>query len=566
MMRETLRFLASPVRGLQAAVYILAASALLSSFLALIRDRLFAGSFGAGIELDLYYAAFRIPDLLFVLTGSLVSVYILIPELARRSSKEQKDYIDTVIIGFSAFSAALSLLALLVAPLLLSLLFPRLEHSGYLPTLVTLTSIMLWQPVLLGLSNILASITQMRGRYFLYAASPLFYNLGIIIGLLAFYPSFGLPGLAWGVVLGAGLHLAVQLPSIVGEGFFHTIPKFREGKALLQTIAISIPRALTLSMNQITFTGLTALASGLSAGSIAVYIFGFNLVSVPLSVIGASYSVAAFPTLASALAQGRRQEFIEYVGTAARYILFWSLPAIGLIIVLRAHIVRVVLGSGAFDWTDTRLTAAVFALLAVSLAAQALGLLLTRAYYAAGRTFVPFCIAIVSTGLTMYFALLLTGQFADARLLSFVERMLRLEDVPGSAIVALPIASSVVAICGVLALMLHFEGRFGGLFAQIRMTLFQATLAGIGAGVAAYTALALMGPLTLSSTLLSVSLRGFVGACVGIGAAILIYVALGNREYAETVAALQQKIWRTPLPKAVQPLASAEEIGTSSLQ
>ncbi len=565
MMRETLRFLASPVRGLQAAVYVLAASALLSSLLALVRDRLFAHTFGAGTELDLYYAAFRIPDFLFVMTGSLVSVYILIPELLRRSADKQKDYIDTVVLGFSALAVVLSSIVAFLAPSLLEMLFPQFVALGHLPTLTTLTRIMLLQPVFLGLSNILASITQTRGRYILYAASPLLYNLGIIFGLLALYPFFGLAGLAWGVVLGASLHLGIQFPSIVGEGFFRSIPRFGERFALLQTAMISIPRALTLSMNQVTFTGLTALASGLSAGSIAVYIFGFNLVSVPLSVIGASYSVAAFPTLASALAEGRTREFIEYVSTAARYILFWSLPAIGLIIVLRAHIVRVILGSGSFDWTDTRLTAAVFALLSISLAAQALMLLLARAYYAAGRTFVPFFIAVASTALTMYLALLLTGQFADADMLRFVERVMRLEDVPGSTIVALPIAFSLVSIGAVIALMIHFERRFGGFFSLIKVSLMQTVLAGTGAALAAYAALVVVGPLTLSSTLASVLLRGLAGGITGIAAAVLVYAILRNREYEETVAAIHGRLWRVPLPKT-QPIASAEEIGPSSPQ
>ncbi|MBI2612440.1 hypothetical protein HYW59_01330 [Candidatus Kaiserbacteria bacterium] len=565
MMRETLRFLASPVRGLQAAVYVLAASALLSSLLALVRDRLFAGSFGAGAELDIYYAAFRIPDFLFVMTGALVSVYILIPELLRRSSEKQKDYIDTVLLGFSALAVVLSSIAALLAPSLLVMLFPDFAARGYLPTLTVLTRIMLLQPILLGLSNILASITQARGRYILYAASPLLYNLGIIFGLLALYPYFGIAGLAWGVVLGAALHLGVQLPSIVGEGFFRSLPSFSERSALLQTAAISIPRALTLSMNQITFTGLTALASGLSTGSIAVYIFGFNLMSVPLSVIGASYSVAAFPTLASALAEGRAREFIEYVSTAARYILFWSLPVIGLIIVLRAHIVRVILGSGSFDWTDTRLTAAVFALLSISLAAQALMLLLARAYYAAGRTFVPFFIAVASTALTMYLAILFTGQLAETSVLRFVERVMRLEDVSGSAIVALPIAFSLVSIGGVVALIVHFEQRFGGFFSLIKVSLMQAVLAGIGAALAAYATLVVVGPLTLSSTLASVFIRGLAGGIAGVCAAVLVYAILRNREYEETVSAIHGKLWKLPLPKA-QPIASAEEISASSPQ
>lgn len=565
MVRQTLRFLASPVRGLQAAVYVLAVSALLSSVLALVRDRLFAHTFGAGTELDLYYAAFRVPDFLFVMTGSLVSVYILIPELLRRSDDKQKDYIDTVVLGFSVLAVVLSSLAAFLAPSLLEWLFPEFAARGYLETLAMLTRIMLLQPILLGLSNILASITQARGRYALYAASPLLYNVGIIFGLLVFYPLFGIAGLAWGVVLGAALHLGIQLPSIIQDGFFRSIPVFREGSALLQTAAISIPRALTLSMNQLTFTGLAALASGLSAGSIAVYIFGFNLMSVPLSVIGASYSVAAFPTLASALAEGRTREFIEYVATAARYILFWSLPAIGLIVVLRAHIVRVVLGSGSFDWTDTRLTAAVFALLSVSLAAQALMLLLARAYYAAGRTFVPFFIAVASTAITLYLALLFTGQLGEANMLRFVERVLRLEDVSGSAIVALPVAFSLVSIGAIVTLVVHFERRFGGFFSLIKVSLLHAALAGIAAAAAAYAMLTLVGPLELSSTLLSVFLRGAAGGIAGVGAAMLVYAVLKNREYCETVAAVHGRLWRAPLPKT-QPIASAEEISASSPQ
>ena len=562
-MRETLRFLASPVRSLQAAVSVLAAAALLSSLLALVRDRLFAHTFGAGEELDLYYAAFRIPDFLFVTIGSLVSVYILIPELSRRSSEEQKGYIDTIVIGFCALAVIVSSVAVFAAPTLLEMLFPQFAAAGSLPTVVLLTRIMLLQPILLGFSNIFASITQARGRYLLYAASPLLYNLGIISGLLFFYPLLGTAGLAWGVVLGAALHFGIQVPSIVGDGFFRSFPGLREKKAFFRTAVISVPRALTLSMNQITFMGFASLASGLSAGSLAVFMFAFNLMSVPLSVIGASYSVAAFPTLASALAEGRTREFMSYVSTAARYILFWSLPAIGLIMVLRAHLVRVVLGSGSFDWTDTRLTAAVFALLTISLAAQAISLLLARAYYAAGRTFVPFFVAATSTAVTLFFAFRLTHLFADPGVLQFVQFVMRLDDVPGSSIVALPIAFSLTSIGAAIALVLHFEHRFGGFFSRIALSLSQALLAGAGAAGAAYGTLVVVGPLTLSSTLLSVFLRGFAAGLTGILAAALVYALLKNREYTEMVAAMRERFWRTSLP-AVHPVASAEEIGPSS--
>lgn len=562
-MRETLRFLASPVRGLQAAVYVLALSAFFSSVLALIRDRLFAHAFGAGIELDLYYAAFRIPDFLFVLIGSLVSVYVLIPELSRRDMREQRHYLDSIVIGFSALTITLSAVSFFLAPTILAWIFPHFEREGVLQVLVLLTRIILLQPVLLGFSNILAAITQLKERYTLYALSPILYNLGIIGGLIFFYPLFGLYGLAWGVVLGAFLHMGIQLPAIVRDGFFRSAPRLHSVRALIATAAVSMPRSLTLSMQQVTNIGLTALAATLSSGSIAVFTLAFNLTSVPLSIIGASYSVAAFPTLATALTEGRTGEFIEHVTTAARYILFWALPAVGLIIVLRAHLVRTVLGSGAFDWTDTRLTAAVFALLTISLAAQAITLLLARAYYAAGRTFVPFFIAAISTIATLFLAMRFVGAFHDAALILFLERLLRIEEVPGSAIVALPIAFSCVSILSTIALAAHFEWRYGGFFRRVRTSLGHAALAGIGAMLGAYGTLVLVGPLDLSSTLLTVFARGLAGGIAGIGASALVYAFLRNREYEETISALRERFWQTSLRKA-QPIASAEEIGPSS--
>ena len=193
---RALRFLSSEVRGLHAAAYVLAACALLSSLLALVRDRLLAHTFGASATLDLYYAGFRIPDLIFVGTAALVSVYMLIPELARRGESGQRDYIDTVVAGFSLFAAFVAFVAAVLAPSVLSYLFPAFTGEQA-SQLVMITRIMLLQPILLGLSNILAAVTQSRHRYALYALSPLLYNIGIIAGVAFLYPVWGIAGLAW---------------------------------------------------------------------------------------------------------------------------------------------------------------------------------------------------------------------------------------------------------------------------------------------------------------------------------------------------------------------------------
>lgn len=562
-LRSGFRFLATEVRGLQAAVYVLAISALLSSVLALLRDRLLAHVFGASTTLDIYYAAFRIPDFLFVATGALVSVYILIPELARRVPEEQKKYIDTILVGFSLLAIFLSTFAALAAPFILSHLFPQLVTQGHLPTLVALTRLMLLQPILLGLSNILAAITQSAHRYALYSLSPLLYNLGIIFGIVVFYPLWGLQGLALGVVLGALMHVGIQVPSIVGDGFFHHVPRLWEPRALLGTVAISIPRALALSMTQLTFLGLTVLAGGLAPGSIAIFMFAYNLQAVPLSVIGASYSVAAFPTLAAALSRGERDSFIAHLSTAARYVCFWSLPATALVIVLRAHIVRVILGSGQFDWTDTRLTAASLAAFSISLAAQGLMLLLVRGYYAAGRTFVPFLVNICMTLGTILTAMALLATFESKYMLTLVQQVLRIEGIVGSRVLALAIAYSAIATLGTIVLTINFERRFSGFWKLVRRGWGESLIAAVAAGEGAYVTLLFLGPLTLASTTLSVFTRGFAAGVVGIVVAGATYHFLGNREYKETLQMLRARV---RLPGRLSALgitvsAPAEEAG-----
>ncbi len=566
MMNRALRFLSYEVRGLHTAVYVIALSSLLSSLLALLRDRLLAHAFGASATLDIYYAAFRIPDLIFVGTGALVSVYILIPELARRSTQEQREYIDTVLIGFSLIAVVVACIAALLAPLILAKLFPEITAAGHLPTLVSLTRLMLLQPIFLGLSNIFGAITQIRQRYALYSLSPLLYNVGIISGVLIFYPLWGLTGLAIGVVLGAVFHVGIQIPSVFADGFFQAVPAMFKPRAFLETVKISIPRALALSMNQISFIGLTALAGTLVPGSIAVFIFASNLQAVPLAVIGASYSVAAFPILAAALSRGDRAFFIEHIANAARFVVFWSLPVTALIIVLRAYIVRVILGSGAFDWTDTRLTAAVFGLLCVSLTAQGITFLLVRGYYAAGRTFVPFLVSLGTAFSTVCLGAILIGVFQNSFISDLAQGLLRVVDVPGSTVLALAFASTSISIIGALVLVAHFERRFNGFLSRVWRAWVQSAIAALGAGCATYAVLVAIGPITLASTTLTVFTRGFAAGVFGIIVAGLVYALLGSREFAEIVEVIRGRLGGIYIPIPQSVVVSSEESSPTTLQ
>src|SRR3989344_3875281 len=344
MVRQFLTAIGKEVRGMHQAAYVLAAFALLSQLLALVRDRLLAASFGAGHTLDLYYAAFRIPDFLFATVASLLSLYALLPVLSRLAAEDEEkmlSFLRQALLFFFVSMAVISGVAYLLAPELLRLVAPGISS----PQLLLLTRILLLQPILLGASNIVANLTQLRHRFFLYSVSPLLYNLGIIFGIMALYPKLGVVGLGWGVVIGAALHLLIQLPFFAKEKPRMRMEWRESARKLWQVLALSVPRTLALAANQISLLILTALASFLAPGSISIFMFGWNLQAVPLVITGVSSSVATFPTLSRLHTAGERSEFVRHVEVALPHIFFWTIPATVFGVVLRAQLVRTILGT-----------------------------------------------------------------------------------------------------------------------------------------------------------------------------------------------------------------------------
>ncbi len=204
------------IRGLHQAAYILAFFTIGSQFLALIRDRVLAHEFGAGPELDLYYTAFRIPDVLYVLFASTLSVYVLIPFVAKKlesSSEAARAFLSQFLTLFMVCYGVMAALAIVFAPAIVHFFFPGFVGSE--STLVLLIRLLLIQPLLLGISSLFGVVTQLEHRFILYAISPLLYNLGIIMGAVLLYPHFGIAGLIMGVIAGAAGHVCIQAPSIL---------------------------------------------------------------------------------------------------------------------------------------------------------------------------------------------------------------------------------------------------------------------------------------------------------------------------------------------------------------
>ena len=409
--------------------------------------------------------------------------------------------------------------------------------------LVSLVRILLLQPILLGASNIVAACTQMRHQFFLYAISPLLYNVGIIIGIVFLYPLWGLQGLGWGVVLGALLHLSLQLPFFLKEKAPSTLPLRIMGKELLSVLVLSVPRTLTLAAGQISLLLLVAMASYFMPGSISIFMFAASLQAVPLTIIGVSYSVAAFPTLARLHAAGDRAAFVRYVEVALRHIFFWSIPATIMVIVLRAQLVRVILGAGAFSWDATRLTAAALALFILALAAQSIVMLVARAYYAAGNTRKPLYFALVGVGVTALSALVFVELFLQSAFVrTFIESLLRVADVPGTVVLMLALGSAVGAITQFTFSFLFFMRDFQISRLSMGALIFQSFAASVIGGAVAYAVLALTGAVGTVNTTLGLVLQGGASGVAGLATVAVVLWILGNQELTEALGAFRRRL------------------------
>lgn len=533
------------VRGLHQAAYILALFALGSQVLAVVRDRLLAHQFGAGPELDLYYAAFRIPDLLFVLFASVLSIYVLLP-FVNQAIETNKPRAGAQVLSqvFSLFLCVYAVVAgalAFFAPGYVPRLFPG--FVGEYDTLVLLLRVLLLQPLLLGLSSLCGVVTQMNHRFILYALSPLLYNIGIILGIVLFYPAYGLGGLALGVVLGALGHVLIQVPFVLKSAYSFTFVRQIDFALIIRILAVSVPRALTLSINQVVLLVLISVASLMAAGSVSVFQFAFNLQSVPLAIIGMSYSVAAFPTLSNLFAKKDQQGFNLQLLTALRHIIFWSVPIIGLVVVLRAQIIRVLLGSGAFDWGDTRLTAAMLAIFVLSLVAQAILLLLVRAFYAGGKTMLPLWVALgsaaVSVGLAFYFRELYANH--ESLQLALAD-LLRLRDVFGAEVLVLAFAFVCGQFLQLIVLLVLSVRTFSISYRPLGWLFTESLIAALAGGISAYVTLAFIVDGVNQETFLGILIQGGVAGIMGLTAVILAYIATGAPELREIYRSFQSRI------------------------
>lgn len=393
-------FLREQSNSIGVAALIVAFFGILSRLLGLVRDRMLAANYGAGDVLDVYYAAFRLPDLLFelLIVGSLAAAFIPIYNKLSLSDDKESAWrlANDLLLLLTGIVSILAIVGIIFAPQLMHFVTPGFPEEK-MAMAGDFARIMYISPLFLAMSAVLGSVLVSMRRFLLYASAPLLYNIGIIIGIVYFAPHYGHLGLAWGVVLGAFMHFVVHIIALRQTSFTFLLPvQFPyKNPNVRRVLRLMLPRIVGSASNQMSLLLITLFASLLTAGSLTMFTFAYNIQSVVLGLVGISFALAAFPILSTAYAKGDEEYFEKIFDQTLRRIFYYAIPASMLLWVLRAQIIRIVYGAGHFDWEATVTTVQIVSILTLSLFAQCAIPLLARMFYARQDTKTPLYAALI---------------------------------------------------------------------------------------------------------------------------------------------------------------------------
>ncbi len=528
-----IKFFNKEAKSIVGAATIVGVLSFVSRIVGLIRDRILAGEFGAGDTLDVYYAAFKIPDFLFslIVVGALSASFvpIFIDQYHKHISKKAAWQFTNNIMHV----LAIAMLAIVLILFAFSEPFAALVAPGfpeYKQQLVAqFMRIMVFAQLILTVSMVFGSVLQSMKRFFLYSLAPIFYNVGIIIGAVFFVDWMGAIGLAWGVVFGAFLHLLIQLIGVRNLGYAYKFSCGLKDACTRKLIKLTGPRLLGIATSQILFLILAILATTLVAGSVTVFQFAYNIQFFAVGIVGISFAVAVFPTLSTHASKEHMEDFVKTLSTTIRQVLFLMIPLMTLFLVLRAQIVRVVVGAGAFDWAATIATADTLAFFALTFIPQALVFILARAYFAIHDTITPLTAAIIGAVVGIISAFLFVDSYG---------------------VIGLGMAYSLASLVNASILWVSLRQRLGTLDELGILHAFSKMLA---AGVLGAVVMQVLKPVAVSiislDTFMGVFTQGFLAG----GSGLLVYVAISHalksKELEGIASALQRKVLRRSRPE-----------------
>ncbi|KKQ95951.1 MAG: hypothetical protein UV74_C0013G0555 [Candidatus Woesebacteria bacterium GW2011_GWB1_43_14] len=401
--------LAGPQSTILSAATLIMLMIIVSRIFGFLRLRVLAYYF-VDEKLSLFFASFRLPDLIFeVLTlGVLSSAFI--PVFTKALKKDEKSAWDiagrAVNIGLLIF-AVMSLVFGLLAGRIYKLIAP-----GYSPEQVgevaDLAKILFAAQGFFVVSYIMTGVLESQRRFLIPALAPIFYNLGIIVGTILFAEKLDLLAPVIGVIIGASAHFIVQLPLAYRLGF-RFVPSLVPDEGLKKIGRLAAPRIIELSFLQGSRMVELFLASMISLGAYAHYNFALSLQALPVGLFGTSMAKAALPTLTS-----QSDDLAVFRKTLLKtlyQLIFLISPMTMMLIVLRVPVVRLVFGTNIFDWEATLETGFVLSAFALGVPFQAAVALLNRAFYALHNTKTPVLISLFSAGITAFLGYVLVIEF-----------------------------------------------------------------------------------------------------------------------------------------------------------
>ena len=388
----------------------------LSYALGLIRDKTFAYQFGASSVLDVYNAAFVVPDFIFavLVSGALAAAFVpIFTALDEKSRVKSFIYINQVLSWLLILLSIFSLIFAFFLPSLVEYLVPGFDISQRAQYILT-TRILLIAPFFFTLSNTFGNALLSTRDFLWYGLAPVMYNVGIVLGALILVPLLGWSGLVIGTVMGALLHMLMRAQAVWRYGFRPRI-NLTVSAEIKETAWLMLPKMAQIGAWQLMLWWFIRLASQSGEGSVTIYNFAYNFQSVPVSLIGIAIALASFSRLSHLSAHGDFTEFGVIVKRESFRIL-WITTLAGLALAAIAHpLVNFFLGGGKFSDEAVTSTALLLTVYAISVPLESLMHLLSRAHYALKNTWWPSLVHIVSIACAMYLSYLLlpnVGLFA----------------------------------------------------------------------------------------------------------------------------------------------------------
>jgi len=405
--------------SIKASATLLSSSILLSSILALIRDRqlnsLYYTTYPRGI--DAYTVAFLIPDFMFFILVSGALSVSFIPVFNKRladNNKKSAWELSTSILNLMALTTLVAsvLIIIFADPLVRYVVGSGMDESGR-ALAVSMMRVIAINPFLFSIATVISSMQQAVGRFVFYALAPTIYNIGIIIGTTFFtnnginifgWQVFdgGIMGVALGVVLGSIMQLIVSCIGLWGMGFDYRFKIYWRNKGFRRVLSLLPARSVSQGVDYVNSIVETNMASRLAAGSIRAYQQALNLSLVPTSLIGVAISTAAFPKMTERLGQGRPDLFKKELQVTLRVITWLAMPTAAIAYFGRGYLISFIKNGG------DSLMAGILGILAISILFRSVYHIAARSFYAQQNTKTPLFISLVSIGLNIILVLWFT--------------------------------------------------------------------------------------------------------------------------------------------------------------